>query len=119
MKQIIIAAIAALSFFTFNAHAQTTQSKGATVVVSIPVEGACNMCEKRIEDAAYIKGVKRAEWDKNSKQLKLVYNRKKTSIDQIAKSVAQAGHTAGEHSASEESYTKLPACCAYREVEAH
>lgn len=117
MKNIILAALATL---TLGTTAVTAQEKSKSVTSkTIVVEGNCGMCKKRIENAAYIPGVKRAEWDKTTKELKVVYSEKKTSLAKIEASIAKAGHDAGETKATEEDYKKLPDCCAYGEVGAH
>src|SRR5690606_31642459 len=95
-----------------------SQSKVATDTLT--VTGICDMCQKRIEKAAFVKGVKWAEWDKNTQQLVVIYRSKKTDLDQIASAVADAGHDNARQKAPDEAYAKLPDCCAYRDgVEVH
>lgn len=98
-------------FASFSAIAQ---EKKDISTASFKVDGNCNMCKKRIENAAYIKGVKRAEWNKESKTLTVTYRSSKTSEQAIQESVAHAGHDAGTVKAAEEDYKKLPDCCAYK-----
>lgn len=81
----------------------------------IAVSGVCGMCEKRIEAAALIKGVKMAEWDKVEQTLTVIYKTKSVCIDDIQQAVANAGHDTDEHLAPDSVYTTLPACCAYRD----
>lgn len=84
------------------------------------VSGVCDMCEQRIEHAALIKGVRYAEWDKEKQMLKVIYKTKHTNEQAIHEAVANAGHDTGKVKAPQESYEKLPACCAYRDgVEIH
>jgi len=97
----------------------SAQDKKDIVTEKIKVSGTCGQCKKRIEDAAYISGVKRAEWDKNTKELTITYRPSKTSLKQIEEHIAQAGHDAGEVRAPEKSYQELPECCAYKEEHAH
>lgn len=78
------------------------------------VEGNCGMCKKRIEDAAYIKGVKRADWDKETQKLTVIYNADKTKSATIHKSIAKAGHSTAKMEATEADYKKLPECCQYK-----
>lgn len=78
------------------------------------VEGNCNMCKKRIENAAYIKGVKRADWDKETHELTVIYRTSKTDADAILKSVAKAGHSSAKLEATEVAYNSLPKCCHYK-----
>ncbi len=113
MKRILVA-IALLSF-TLPSNAQT---KGV-VTEKIPVKGICEMCQKRIENAAYSKGVKIAKWDKNTQVLTVTYNSAKTTPAEIAKSVAKAGYDAGDVKATEKDYNKLPDCCAYKTNTVH
>jgi len=100
--------IASLSF-------AAAQEKKDITTEKIKVSGTCGQCKKRIENAAYIPGVKRAEWDKNTKELTITYRASKTSLHQIEESIAKAGHDAGEVKASEKDYNNLPECCAYKE----
>ncbi len=78
------------------------------------VDGNCSMCKKRIENAAYVKGVKRAEWNKDTKQLIVTYRPSKTSSDEVLKSVADAGHSSEKVATTEVVYNKLPGCCQYK-----
>lgn len=82
---------------------------------SFEVTGVCKMCKARIENAALIKGVKLAEWDKNTQLLTVVFNNTKTSAETIHQAVSDAGHDTKELKAPDEAYKKLPACCAYRD----
>jgi mercuric ion binding protein len=117
MKNIFIAACSLLMLQTLPSSAQ--KPNATTKIDTISVAGTCGMCQKRIENAAYINGVKRADWDKNTKQLVVVYNSKKTNRNKIEQSIAKAGHDAGEAKADKEDYKKLPDCCAYGEVHTH
>lgn len=78
------------------------------------VNGVCDMCKDRIEDAALIKGVRHAEWDKHKKELFVVYRPDKTSIDKIEKAIAEVGHDTKNHKADLKTYNSLPSCCKYR-----
>ncbi len=88
--------------------------KHTTVSAVYNVNGVCDQCKKRIETAAYIKGVRYAEWNVETHDLTLKYNSDKTSVDEILKSVAKAGHDSALFKATDEDYDKLPACCRYR-----
>lgn len=86
---------------------------------TLHVEGNCNMCKTRIENAALIKGVKKAVWDKYKHQLIVIYDANKTDLDKIQKAIADVGHDTPKYKASDEVYNGLPKCCAYREPGAH
>ncbi len=99
-----------LSLFSFSSFAQTADLK----TDSFKVEGNCGMCKKRIEDAAYIKGVKRADWNKDSQTLVVIYKPSKTSAEAIQQHIAGVGHNAGTAVAKEADYKALPDCCQYK-----
>lgn len=91
-----------------------------TETAEFKVTGVCGMCKERIENAALIKGVKLAEWDINTQTIKVIYQPKKVTQEEIEKAIAGAGHDTENQKAPEEDYKKLPGCCAYRDgVEVH
>lgn len=89
--------------------------------VSFKVDGVCKMCKARIEEAAlYTRGVKFAEWNKETQMLKVAYKTKKVEAKTIHKNIADAGHDTEEAKAPDEAYAQLPGCCKYRDgVEIH
>jgi predicted transcriptional regulator len=93
--------------------------KGKVVSDTLQVNGVCDMCKERIENAALIRGVKKATYNKHKHQLIVIYNPEKTSVEVILKSVAEAGHDNEMFKAADEVYNRLPRCCAYRSSEAH
>lgn len=110
MKYLIIF----LSFIFFSGTLTAQEKTSNTVTEKVMVSGSCSMCKKRIEKAAYGKGVKLAEWDKDAKELTIVYRTDKTDKEAILKRVADAGHDSEKFTASKEDYSKLPECCNYR-----
>jgi periplasmic mercuric ion binding protein len=112
MKTLVkIAIIAILTFvFTSNTNAQSVTTKTETLKVS----GNCDMCKARIEKAAKIDGVSKAEWNKETKLLAVTYNPAKINTDAIGKKVAAAGHDTEKTKAETKVYDKLPSCCKYR-----
>ena len=82
---------------------------------SFEVDGVCGMCKDRIENAALIKGVKLATWDKETQMLKVVYKPGKVSIQEIHEAVAEAGHETKKVKANMDAYNKLPDCCKYKD----
>lgn len=82
------------------------------------VKGQCEMCEKRIEKAATsIEGVEMAVWDKETQNLEISYDEKKTNSKQIQTSVAMAGHDTELFNANDKKYADLPGCCHYQRDE--
>lgn len=101
-------------FFLFITNCSISQTKSEVIFV----DGVCGMCEKRIEsNCLATKGVKLADWNKESKMLKVIYNEKKISLDEIHKKIASIGHDTNLETASEEAYNNLYMCCKYRDEE--
>jgi hydroxyethylthiazole kinase-like sugar kinase family protein len=109
MKHIILN-IVVVMLISISSIAQNNK----IVTDTITIRGNCGECKARIEEAAYIKGVKTAEWNKTTKILTVVYNTDKTTLDKIATSISKVGHDSQHHTASDKSYQSLPSCCAYR-----
>jgi copper chaperone CopZ len=84
------------------------------VTKKLRVEGNCSSCKKRIEQAAFVKGVKRAEWDKTTDTLTVTFNASKTNEETILQSIAKGGHSSPQFPAPEKAYNKLPQCCKYK-----
>lgn len=103
-----------LSFIFFSTASFAQEKEQDIKTEKLVVSGNCSMCEKRIEKAAYVKGVKLADWDKETKTLTVTYKPSKTSKEEILKSIANAGYDSEQFTAKEESYNKLPECCRYR-----
>ena len=89
--------------------------KKQIVTDTISVDGICQQCKERIEDAAYIRGVKKADWSITTKKLVIIFDKQKTTLKAIETSIAKAGHDAGEIKALPADYKKLPSCCAYKD----
>lgn len=83
--------------------------------VEFRVEGLCEMCKDRIETTARsVRGVETAEWNAETKQLHLGYDKSGTSIDDVKKAIADAGHDNDKYRAPDDVYNKLAECCLYR-----
>ena len=97
--------------FSINSY---TQTKSVTIVV----DGVCMMCENRIEKKTINeKGIKLADWNLENRTLKLVYNEKIISMDEIHKFIASIGHDTEAEKASDDSYKLLDPCCQYRDIQ--
>ena len=71
------------------------------------------MCKKRIENAAYIAGVKQVNWDKATHELDLVFRNDKVSEEEIIASINNAGHDVKGSLASAEQYEQIHGCCRF------
>ena len=76
--------------FTVQIAGQSDSATSKTE--SVKVLGNCDMCKARIEKAAKIDGVIKAEWNKDSKMLTLVYNPGKVTSEAVQKRIAAVGH---------------------------
>jgi len=116
-------ALSSNSFAQIQDHSKMNMSKSktdskmdmaSTKTEMLKVSGNCDMCKTRIEKAAKLDGVSKAEWDTKSKILSVTYNPVKTNIDQVGKKVAAAGHDNEKAKATDKVYSALPGCCKYR-----
>jgi copper chaperone CopZ len=114
VKIIIVALLAIALDSNSFAQSSTASQVAATKTETLKVSGNCGMCKTRIEKAAKIDGVSKAEWDKTSKILAVTYDPSKTSLDQVGNKVAAAGHDTEKVKADDKVYGSLPACCKYR-----
>ena len=96
-----------------SALAQTSE-------VTLWVNGVCGMCEKRIESALINSpGVKFADWDIETLQVKVAFNSKKLSEQKLHEIVAGVGHDTQQVRAKDEDYAKVNGCCKYRTLDKH
>lgn len=108
MKKILLILAVLMSTITF------AQNKNAKA--SIEVDGVCMMCKKRIEKAAIkSKGVKFADWDVKTHELKLIYDEGKTDLKTIQTNIAAVGHDTKDIKATDEAYNSVDPCCMYRD----
>jgi copper chaperone CopZ len=105
-------------FFSLSLFANDTDKKKVTSA-EFKVSGICEMCEKRIENAALIKGVRMAEWDKDTQKIKVIYSPEKTDEKAIHQAIAKVGHDTEKVKATDEAYTNLHECCKYRDQKVH
>ena len=104
-KVLSLAALFMLGAFSVFAGSKTEK---------IEVKGNCGMCEKRIEKAAMgVDGVSKADWNKETKQMELVFDDTKTDLDKIEVAIAKVGHDTPKHKATDAVYKALPDCCKY------
>ena len=96
---------------TLNSFSQTKSAK-------IVVDGVWMMCEERIEKKAIdVKGIKLADWNLDNRVLKVVYNEKNITINEIHEFLGSIGHDTEKKIASDEAYSLLDPCCQYRDLQ--
>jgi mercuric ion binding protein len=111
--KIILVAILAMFVIT-KINAQTGLKVNAKKTETIKVSGNCGMCKERIETAAKLNGVTKADWDKTTKILTLVYDPSLVKTEDIQKKIAAVGHDTGKYKTDDKIYSSLPGCCKYR-----
>jgi len=108
MKHLTLVLILIITSLTF------AQNKNARA--SLEVDGVCMMCKERIEKAAIkTKGVKSAQWNVKTHELKLIFDERKTTIDTIKSNILYAGHDIADLKATDEAYNSVHPCCRYRD----
>ncbi len=91
------------------------KNQGKEVIKEFKVYGNCAMCEDRIEKAALsVNGVKKAEWNKKTKIMKVTFDEDIVNLDQIHIAIAKVGHDTDLVKATQKVYNKLHGCCKYR-----
>ena len=110
MKYLIIILLASLSLTNFGQKSKFTTS-------TFKVYGVCGMCEERIENALDVVGIKRADWDVETKMLIVIYQEDKISVEEIHQLCADVGHSTEKIKCSREAYNALHGCCKYEDPE--
>lgn len=104
-----------LAFVSLSGFSQEKPNKNRNV--EFAVNGNCEMCKARIEKAAYaVKGVKSADWHVDHKDIHLIIDERKCSVEDVQKAIAKAGHDAGKVKATDADYDKLHGCCQYERL---
>ncbi len=80
---------------------------------TVTVYGNCGMCEKTIEKSAFVKGVAKADWDKESDLAVITYDSTQTTLAEVLQRIANAGYDNEMFRAPDEVYEKLHGCCQY------
>jgi copper chaperone CopZ len=92
----------------------------ADTTAVINVDGNCGMCKKRIEKAANsVQGVEKAQWDKKTHKLTVVFDDATTTKDLIVEAVLKVGYDADGKTANNDAYNALTECCHYRDSTEH
>ena len=105
------------AFSGIISHAQVNKIATKDTSITFKVFGACIQCKNRIEAVVKGKGVKKVNWDIDSKILSLTYNPSQVSLEKIQNRIVGAGHDLENKKAKDNVYNELPSCCHYREME--
>ena len=125
MKNVKIGLLCAAILFGMNANSSPTTHETAITSIgdseteTFKVYGNCGMCEKTIEGSLKdVNGIEKADWNKETKMIEVVYHTHDISLDEIKKKIADVGYDTEEYRASEKVYNNLPGCCQYERPEA-
>lgn len=91
--------------------------KNNVVETQVHVWGICDLAKQKIDSAAKLDGVLKADWNKESRLLSLKYDSTKVSLDNILKNIAMAGFDNERYFADDYAYEKLPDSCKYERRE--
>ncbi|TZF85893.1 heavy-metal-associated domain-containing protein (plasmid) [Pedobacter sp. BS3] len=100
----------AIALIIFVAASLSAAAQTKTEVIK--VNGECNLCKKKIENAVKA-SVITAKWDPKTKLMKVSYNPEKTSPMEIQQKIAAAGYDTEKVKASDAAYHALDECCQY------
>lgn len=109
MKKSFVLLLAGLFAFAAGAFAQTPKVK--TDKIPTPTV-QCEMCKNKIE--SYFKkidGIMTMKVDYRKKEVTVKYLTDRTNVEAIKTHIANLGYDAGDVTADEEAYKKLPKCC--------
>ena len=98
---------------SLGSYASTKADPVSTKRETIKVAGKCGMCKTRIEKAAMIDGVMKANWNEKTQLLTVTYDVAKVKNKDIQKKVAAVGHDTEKYKATDKDYAALPGCCKY------
>lgn len=115
----LVSAILAFTLWSCGGGEAAQGSSSSEITTAFEVSGNCGMCKEKIEKAASeVEGVVSAEWNKTSKQLKIVHD-STTSIKKVHLAVADAGYASEGFEVADSVYDALPACCKYNDTDPH
>ncbi|HTL09777.1 MAG TPA: heavy metal-associated domain-containing protein [Chitinophagaceae bacterium] len=114
IKLCLVLAAACISFEYADAQASDkTQRSIGIKTASLKVESVCAHCKGNVEKAAAsVKGIKSAEWNPATRLLTVKYDVfRKEALDEVQRSIAQAGFGTEKYPASPVAESSSNACC--------
>ena len=102
-------------FTVLSVYKIKAQSSQDLHEITIFADGACGMCENRIEETALkTTGVLKADWNLDDHMLTVIYDPELFQESVLHQNIADAGHDTNLIKAEDNVYNKLPQCCLYR-----
>jgi len=90
-----------------------TEQEDGLSVSKFKVWGNCEMCKETIETALKVDGVAKADWDTETKIIKISYDSTKINLDHIQQKIADVGYDNVKYKGDDKAYSELPECCQY------
>ena len=116
----IIGALFIIAFMFYDNENKSSQPSPEKIVelmgteTSFGVKGNCGMCKETIESAANsLDGVITADWNKETKQLSLVYDSQTIDLLSVHEAIANSGYGTELVGYDMDKYENLPLCCKY------
>ena len=116
MTKYIFSVILLVGLFSTSYGQKTDATSKADKVeaTTFTVYGNCGMCKRTIEGSLKdVTGVTDAMWDIDSGEMKVSFDSKSISLDEIKQKIADVGYDTDTHRAKVDVYNKLPGCCQY------
>ena len=120
MKNVKIGLLCAAILFGMNANSSPTTHETAITSIgdseteTFKVYGNCGMCKKTIEGSLKdVKGVEKADWNKETKMMEVTFNPKKITLMEIKEKIAGVGYDMDDVRSTKDTYESLPGCCQY------
>lgn len=92
---------------------ETTVVQNSVFISTFKVWGNCEMCKETIEKSLQVDGIKKANWNVETKIITVQYNPSVISLDQIEKNIADVGYDNIKYKGNDSAYKELPQCCQY------
>jgi copper chaperone CopZ len=77
------------------------------------VWGNCEMCKETIESSLKENGIKKADWNSETKMISVSYDTSKITLDKIQKNIASVGYDNVKYKGDNDAYSSLHGCCQY------
>lgn len=91
--------------------------KNSIIETQVHVWGVCDLAKIKIDSAAKLPGVEKADWSPETRLLTLKFDSTKVTLDNILKNVAIAGFDNEMYFADDYAYEHLPDNCKYERRE--
>lgn len=109
--------ISSCSIDVSNQNEEKIKAEGASTTAIFNVWGNCDMCKETIEGSLKVPGISKADWNSDTKIMKVNYDSSLISVDQIQKSIASVGYDTEKYRGNDSAYTSLHECCQYERKE--